>query len=392
MSKKISVLPAKTALVAADEFTILDSAESDLSLKNKRITKTAALIGVTQDPPSAGNNLRNQGSWVAAGDSATRNVGTLAGDVAAGDAPAAAVTAHESSYNHANLPTSAQKAALNASPTASSANGYATQNDVVKEGSQLKSTGQLAQKILVTDGANGFTYEVKPVAGSTTTTFLDLTDTPPSYAGQGGKAVRVAAGETGLEFMTATGLPEAPMDSEIYARQDAAWVKTPVSPVGATATHYYFDGTTAASSPAPGYVRANNADQTLATALYINATSRFGNNTLAAWTSLQVGDYVGLWEEGTDRAGITYQVTGAPTDGTTWATIPVVHVPGTLGGITNGQPVTVHTALSPRNRMPIGGTVGQVLTKASATNYDTNWQTPTGGGSASFDQFMLMGA
>ena len=27
-----------------------------------------------------------------------------------------------------------------------------------------------------------------------------------------------------------------------------------------------------------------------------------------------------------------------------------------------------------------GGTTGQVLTKLSATNYDTNWQTPTGGG------------
>ena len=30
--------------------------------------------------------------------------------------------------------------------------------------------------------------------------------------------------------------------------------------------------------------------------------------------------------------------------------------------------------------VPVGGTTGQVLTKLSATNYDTAWQTPSGGG------------
>ena len=30
--------------------------------------------------------------------------------------------------------------------------------------------------------------------------------------------------------------------------------------------------------------------------------------------------------------------------------------------------------------VPVGGTTGQVLTKQSATNYDTSWQAPSGGG------------
>jgi hypothetical protein len=41
---------------------------------------------------------------------------------------------------------------------------------------------------------------------------------------------------------------------------------------------------------------------------------------------------------------------------------------GTGGGGTPGQGV------------PIGGTIGQVLTKNSSTNYDTYWATPSGGG------------
>src|SRR3989304_7391337 len=35
--------------------------------------------------------------------------------------------------------------------------------------------------------------------------FLELKDAPPSFVGQGGKAIRVNAGETALEFFTAAG-------------------------------------------------------------------------------------------------------------------------------------------------------------------------------------------
>lgn len=222
-------------------------------------------------------------------------------------------------------------------------------------------------------------------------TFLALTDTPASYVGQAGQAVRVNTAEDGVEFVTPSGLPGAPADGEIYALRDNQWVPSPISPVGATATHYLWDSATANASPAPGYIRANNADHALATALYINATSRFGNSTLAAWTSLQQEDYIGIWEEGTDRAGITYQVTGAPINGTTWVTVFVAAVPGSGGGMNNLQPVTVHTADNPRNKLPLGGFAGQVLTKVDSASFNADWQTPAKA-EPTTDQFMLMGA
>lgn len=56
-------------------------------------------------------NAVAQRSALGLGDSATLNVGTGAGDVAAGNAPAGAVTTHESAYTHANIPTAAGKTA-----------------------------------------------------------------------------------------------------------------------------------------------------------------------------------------------------------------------------------------------------------------------------------------
>lgn len=57
------------------------------------------------------------------GDSATRSVGTGSGDVAAGNAPAAAVSSHESSYAHNNIPSASEKTALTAGYSALAA-GY----------------------------------------------------------------------------------------------------------------------------------------------------------------------------------------------------------------------------------------------------------------------------
>lgn len=57
-------------------------------------------------------NAAAQRSALGLGDSATKNVGTGAGDVAAGDAPADAVTTHESTYEHGNIPTADEKTRL----------------------------------------------------------------------------------------------------------------------------------------------------------------------------------------------------------------------------------------------------------------------------------------
>ena len=209
MSKKLSQFTTKTELVGEDWLTGLDTTEPPAS-QNTKITKddlfkdhakksevaavqanldahtstgagTAHPDGVTQTDLSnhktgldqhpisgvtglqaaldAKENIANLG------DAAYKDTGTLNTQVAAGDAPAAAVTGHESTYAHANLPTAAQKAALNANPTLSGADPVAAQSNIVDEGINLKSTGQPVAKILQTDGLDGFTYIDTPSGG-----------------------------------------------------------------------------------------------------------------------------------------------------------------------------------------------------------------------------------
>lgn len=182
MSKKISEMGPKASMVDADEFTILDSADPTPETKNKRVLKTVALAGLaTQasvdavqtnlDTHAAGsvavshpdgatqNDLNNhktaanqhpisgvtglqtaldaKANTADLGDSATRDVGVTAGDVAQGDAPAGAVTGHESSFDHTNIPTTAQKAALDGNPALGGGN-------VIPGRSELPSADQQA--------------------------------------------------------------------------------------------------------------------------------------------------------------------------------------------------------------------------------------------------------
>jgi hypothetical protein len=63
-------------------------------------------------------------------------------------------------------------------------------------------TSQLNVNTGTTDGEQTWTAVG---AGGGTSVFLGLTDTPTSYAGQGGQFVRVNVAETGLEFVTGSG-------------------------------------------------------------------------------------------------------------------------------------------------------------------------------------------
>ena len=209
MSKKITELRTVTALATNDLITGVDVSEPSDSLKNIQITKANLQTGLALDadltaheatnagsahpdgttatdlanhksganehPQSsitglqtdlagkqpnapAGNQLGVNGGWTAAGNSATRNVGTLNTDVAAGDAPAGAVTGHESTYDHANLPTAAEKAALAGAPTAitganpvySEADIQASLADKIEEGSENITTGLLKMSVVNT--------------------------------------------------------------------------------------------------------------------------------------------------------------------------------------------------------------------------------------------------
>ena len=76
-------------------------------------------------------------TYLSLGDAAKKNTGTTTGTVAAGDhnhsgvyEEAGAVSTHESSYSHGNLPTSDQKAALAGTGTPSSSNKYVTEDGI----------------------------------------------------------------------------------------------------------------------------------------------------------------------------------------------------------------------------------------------------------------------
>ena len=68
----------------------------------------------------------------------------------------------------------------------------------------LASTGVTAGHVPKADGSGGISWAAESGGGGASA-FTGLTDTPASYSGQGGKAVTVNSGETGLEFTTPTG-------------------------------------------------------------------------------------------------------------------------------------------------------------------------------------------
>lgn len=53
--------------------------------------------------------------------------------------------------------------------------------------------------------------------------FLDLTDTPGTYAGHGDKQLSVVATENGIEFKPVE-VTEAPIDGQTYARRNSTWI------------------------------------------------------------------------------------------------------------------------------------------------------------------------
>jgi hypothetical protein len=137
-----------------------------------------------------------------------------------------------------------------------------------------------------------------------------------------------------------------------------------------------FDTDTTATAPSSGFLKVNNADQTLATELYTSDTTFPGNNADIIYENLLVGEYIGLWQENADRE-VYYYITAAPINNGTWWTIPVAYVSGTAG-ITNNANIKEFFIANPNEKLPEGGTTGQALVKSSDVNWDTEWGIPLG--------------
>jgi hypothetical protein len=90
------------------------------------------------------------------------------------------------------------------------------------------------QDPIIDDLPAGTAYAFSEYGGGGASTFLDLTDTPSSYSGQGGKKVKVKADESGLEFVTDSGggagagrveligFPVIPFDQDYYYAHEMA--------------------------------------------------------------------------------------------------------------------------------------------------------------------------
>lgn len=173
-------------------------------------------------------------------------------------------------------------------------------------------------------------------------------------------------------FNAISEFPEAPQDGTPYSRQDAAWVTSPLTPIGGMFLRYDWSTNTAATDPGIGNIKCNNADFKLATAIYVSATTRSGNSAEPVWSEWKQGDYITLQHD-TDGTNNAYEISGPIVDNSTWYSVPVTPIPGGTGTLANGAPVTSTQVLDPGSRLPIGGTIGQALTKSSNTNYDVGW-------------------
>ena len=151
--------------------------------------------------------------------------------------------------------------------------------------------------------------------------------------------------------------------------------QTPQSPVGGLSMDYLWSTSTSSADPGSGNVAVNNVDPYSATQLFISDTNNHGNNVESVYSNLAVGDAIGLWEQQSGRT-IYYTVNGAQTDNTTWYSIPVTLLnTGATGTFSASEVIEVFAISNPDRQTPSGGTTGQYLGKASATDFDTSWQT-----------------
>lgn len=115
---------------------------------------------------------------------------------------------------------------------------------------------------------------------------------------------------------------------------------------------FLFDTTTTTGTSTNG-LRLNNATPASATIVYVNYTSRSGVEIKTRLLAGTAGDRLYIQDRGNSGVYRVYELTGAPTDVTTYASIPVVHRTGAGSLWANGlsivagfttPPITVGTS------------------------------------------------
>ena len=148
---------------------------------------------------------------------------------------------------------------------------------------------------------------------------------------------------TPKQYVDLRAVPAGGLSGQHLAKSSAtdyalAWTDPPTSGAGDQFTYSWKTAVTAVD-PGTGGVKCNNADPTVATAVYISMYDSSGIAGL--WLlDLAVGNRFALYQPGNVNTFIRYQVSSAPTNNgpNTWFNIPVtLHQEGTTGFAPNNN-------------------------------------------------------
>jgi len=166
--------------------------------------------------------------------------------------------------------------------------------------------------------------------------------------------------------------------SAIIATTVAEGPAGPAGPPGGAYlwSQWTFNQTTTAP-PASGGLRLNNTTFATSTLLWISETDRDGLDRSAGLSVAVVGDQLMLQSQ---QGRAVFNITSV-TDSGTYRTfgVTLADSSGTRPAASGITTVYIISAGAVAN-LPAGGTTGQVLSKNSATDYDTGWTTPATGG------------
>lgn len=189
--------------------------------------------------------------------------------------------------------------------------------------------------------------------------FLELTDTPDSYAGEANKNVSVKSDESGLEFTdpvipTFLALTDTP-DSYVGQAFKVVTVKetedglafSTAGGAGFNSTIYKFSTTITPGDPGAGRVRFDSATQASIANIFIDDLNEAGTDLSAFFALLKAGDVIMVQDQGNSANVIRFTVSAPATDNTGWWTIPVTYVSHQGSLPSNNARVLIAVQLSP---------------------------------------------
>ena len=162
-----------------------------------------------------------------------------------------------------------------------------------------------------------------------------------------------------------------------FWRGDGTWALTPGGGISSHVTFAY--NTTTTEPPSGSQVRLNNADQLLATRMWVSQETVDGLDISIGLAKILSGHQIYIQDRNDASKWAKYTVTTTGVDDGTYYDFAVVYHSGP-GGIPSGQIELQAVIPGAAGSIPTGGTTGQVLAKNSATDYDVEWITPAGGG------------